>query len=112
MNLDNINRNWAVLCWNIRGLNDESKWDAVKGKIAESNCDVLCLQETKGEFFDDSYIKNFCPARMKDFVFIPSVGNSGGSLIAWDCAKFSGQLVFENEYAQSVELTCKLSGES
>jgi hypothetical protein len=70
------------------------------------------LQETKREFCDEVYIKNFCPARMKDFFLIPSVGNSRGSLILWDNLKFSGHMVFQNEYAQLVELTCKLSGES
>jgi hypothetical protein len=49
---------------------------------------------------------------MDEFVFLPSAGNSGGSLIAWDSSKFSGQLIFQNNFAQSVEFSCKLPGEN
>ena len=27
----------------------------------ETNCDVICLQETKREAFDQTYLKLFCP---------------------------------------------------
>jgi exonuclease III len=35
-----------VLCWNVRGLNAKEKWEAIRDKISESGCDVVCLQET------------------------------------------------------------------
>jgi len=38
------------------------------------------------------------------------VGNSGGSIIIWDGRKFSGQAIYENEFAQNVELQCSISG--
>lgn len=76
----------------------------------ESKCDVMCLQETKREFFDAQYIKNFCPPRFNHFEILPYVGNSGGSLIAWDGRKFEGSLVFQNSFAQNVEFTCNCSG--
>jgi exonuclease III len=41
------NRNWNILCWNIRGLNAVEKYDVVRNKIEESGCSVICLQETK-----------------------------------------------------------------
>jgi exonuclease III len=40
-------RNWQILCWNIRGLNASAKWDAVREKIEEIACSVICLQEKK-----------------------------------------------------------------
>jgi exonuclease III len=43
----NDNREWKVLTWNVRGINSEWKWNAVKNKLSDSNCDVACLQETK-----------------------------------------------------------------
>jgi mannosylglycoprotein endo-beta-mannosidase len=106
------NRNWVILYWNIRGINDDRKWDAVKSKINESGCDILCLQETKREVCDVLFVKNFCHSRMDDFVFLPSAGNSGGSLIAWNSSKFDGQLIFQNNFAQPLEFSCNLSGEN
>lgn len=88
MNQGPRNRNWTILSCNIRGINSNNgKWDAVKSKVSESKCDILCLQETKKEFFDLAYVKKFCPPCMDDFVFLPSVGNSGGSLIAWNTSR-------------------------
>lgn len=79
-----MNRDWNILNWNIRGINDPMKWTALANKIEESQCSIVCLQETKKESFDSSYIKNFCPRRIAKFAFLPSVGASGGLLIAWN----------------------------
>jgi len=73
--------NWHILCWNIRGINASEKWDAVREKIEESSCSVICLQEMKREHFDASYIRKFAPRRFDSFDFIPSVGASGGILV-------------------------------
>jgi exonuclease III len=108
----NNRRCWSILCWNIRGINAERKGDAVKSKILETNCDILCLQETKKEFWDSQYLRSFCSRHLDDFSFLPSVGNSGGSLIVWNSSKFEGHLDFQNEFAQSVNFNCKLSGQA
>ena len=71
MNHTNCKRNWVILSWNIRGINSEGKWDAIKTKILESKCDILCSQETKREFFDEAYVKKFCPPHMNEFMFLP-----------------------------------------
>jgi len=70
------------------------------------------LQETKREQFDNNYIKNFCPGDFDLFEFLPSVGASGGILVAWRSAAFEGQLVFSNDYALSVEFTSRLNNET
>lgn len=75
----------------------------VRGKIIESQCDIICLQETKREHFDAPYVKKFCPAAFDSFVFLPSVGASGGSIIIWKGNLFSGSLIFQNDHAISVE---------
>ena len=85
---------WNILCWNIRGINSSDKWDAIRNKIEESNCSVICLQETKRENFDISFIRNFAPRRFDCFDFIPSVGASGGLLVLWASSFFTG-VVFE-----------------
>jgi hypothetical protein len=39
-------------------LECKQKWDAIRDKISESGCDVICLQETKRQSFDIQFIKN------------------------------------------------------
>ena len=75
---------WRVLCWNVRGLNDPDKRLLIYNKIDESNCDVICLQETKRENFDHSFIKSFCPNRFDRFSFSPSFGASDGIIVIWN----------------------------
>jgi exonuclease III len=50
-----------VLCWNVRGLNSEAGQREVRSKIEESECDIICLQETKCEAFDWKLIHKICP---------------------------------------------------
>lgn len=78
------NRITKILVWNIRGLNSQGKWDALRTKIAESGCHILCLQETKREYFDIFYLKKFSPRSLDKFAFFPSAGASGGLIIVWN----------------------------
>ena len=84
------NRSWNILCWNIRGINAISKCDAVRNKIEESSCSIVCLQEMKREFFDILFIRNFAPRHFDNFDYIPSVGASGGLLVLWCSSVFQG----------------------
>ena len=105
MNHNNCSKDWKVLCWNVRGINSPTRWNSIRDKIQESGCDIVCLQETKREDFNILYIRKFCPPAFDSFVFLPSVGASGGSLIVWKGRRFDGELVFQNAFAQSVEFT-------
>lgn len=67
----------------MRGINSSWKWDSVRNKIVEAKCDFVCLQETKKENFDASFLKKICPTSFDCFDFLPSVGASGGILVAW-----------------------------
>jgi exonuclease III len=103
-------RGWKLLCWNIRGINSIQKWSAIRSKVLESAYDIICLHETKREFFDATYIKKFCPNTFDCYSFNPSHGAFGGTIIIWKSCKFSGNTIFQNNYALSVELTSTLSG--
>ena len=72
------NRAWHVLSWNVRGINDPSKWPHIRSKIEESGATIICLQETKKEHFDNAFIRGFAPKRFDNFAFVPSEGASGG----------------------------------
>jgi exonuclease III len=95
--MDN-NKTWKIMNWNIRGINSEKKWLALSNKIEESGCDIICLQETKREHFDMQYGKKNCPKKFSKFLFVPSVGASGGIIIIWNGNTFSGDLAFQNEF--------------
>jgi hypothetical protein len=84
---------WKVLDWNVRGLNDKDKRLAVFNKIKESNCAIICLQETKCESFDRSFIRSFYPKRFDRFAFSPSIGASGGIIVLWNSAIFHGTVL-------------------
>lgn len=98
-------KHWNILSWNIRGINSDKKWNAIRDRLSDNNCDILCLQETKRESFDLSYLRNFCSAPFDSFVFLPSTGASGGSIIIWKSAVLAGSMVFQNSSATSVEFT-------
>lgn len=59
-------KEWSILNWNIRGINDPKKWTAIKNKIEESHCAVLCLQETKGDTFDFCTLRTSVPKDSTD----------------------------------------------
>lgn len=103
----NQNRKWNVLYWNIRGMNASRKWDSVRNKVLESICDIVCFQETKKYNFDMSFIRKILPAPLDDFIFAPSVGASGGLLVAWKYASFTGSLKFVNSLAIAIDFTSR-----
>lgn len=111
MPLNNTRYN-KIIFWNIRGVNFQEKWDAIKDKISESACQVLCLQEIKKESFDIFYIKKFCPRNIDQFAFSPSNGASGGLLTAWNSSIFYGSVIQYNSYAITVKLICRLDNKS
>lgn len=99
------NRSWNLLCWNIRGINAVEKCDAIWDKIEESACTVICLQETKHEHFDMSYICKFEPRRFDQFDYIPSIGASGRLLLAWNSSIFGGVVMDKQSFGITVKFT-------
>ena len=82
MNQTGLNE-WKVLCWNVHDLNSEARQLAVRQKIDESGCSIVCLQETKCMHIDQRFIRKFCPRHFDNFVYVPSadcwsVGGGGG----------------------------------
>ena len=106
MDRNTFSKSWKVFCWNVRGINSDKKWVSIRDKITESNCDIVCLQETKKENFDLQFIKNFCPSQFDSFEYLPLVGASGGIITIWKSYLFNGHMVFSNDFSIS-ELTSK-----
>lgn len=85
----------------------------IYSKVIELESDIVCIQETKREYFDAAYIHNFCPHGFEYFWFTPSIGASGGAFITvWKKAVFSGVLIHENEFGHIVQLCFKLSNQT
>ena len=103
---------WSVLSFNVRGINAVAKGNGIHCVIRESNCDIICLQETKKESFDRADLRRFCPNSFDEFAFVPSIGNSGGFITVWNSSKLVGNVIFQNEYALSVEFFAISSEES
>jgi exonuclease III len=106
-----MNNYWCILDWNVRGINSQTRWDDIYRIIEESNCNVICLQETKREEFDQAYIRNFCPRKFNQFAYVPSIGNSGGLIIIWVGSQFSGKILNQHQFEITVELTCSINRE-
>ena len=66
-------RSWKILCWNVRGLNSDKKWDSIRDKK---------------EDLDLQFIRNFCPPIFDAFEFLPSHGASDGLVTIWKSYMF------------------------
>jgi exonuclease III len=72
-----------IMCWNVRGLNDGAKRASVRNQINSSGATVVCLQETKITSWTYSLLVETVGTDMaQNFVALPSIGASGGILIA------------------------------
>lgn len=98
-----------ILCWNVRGINSDDKWRSIHDTISSINCDIVCLQETKRELFDHSYLRKFCPRRLDKFVYQPSVGASGGLIVIWNSSSYQGNVVFTMPYGIRVDFISQSS---
>lgn len=103
---------WNILCWNVHGLNSDPKCLALRNKIDESNCSIICLQETKKEQFDHSFIRKCCPRRFDKFEFVPSAGASGGIIIIWCSSQFVGQIIHKLPFALTLKMTSVQSNQT
>ena len=95
----------------MRRINSQIRWDDIRKNIEESNCNIICFQETKKEIFDLSYIRKFCPRRFNQFAYSPSVGSSGGIITIWNGNLFNGTEISSSKFHVTVELICKISGQ-
>jgi hypothetical protein len=72
---------------------------------------VFChlFARNKKENFDLAFIKACCHSHFDEYVFIPSVGASGGLIIIWNNSVFSGMVMHYEPFAISVHFTSKQS---
>jgi hypothetical protein len=56
--------------------------------------------------------KNFAPKRFDKFSYIPSDGASGGLLVLWNGAMFTGQILLEECFGLALTFTSFISNDS
>jgi exonuclease III len=105
----NIHRSLKILSHNIRGINSDTKWNSLRNNILESNCEIICIQETKKESFDDSYIRFFCNRSLDKFAHGPSLGAYGGFITIWKGSHFDAEVVDQNLFGHTIHFRSKLT---
>ena len=69
--------------WNVRGLNARIKKSSLRKLIKSHAPHFVFIQETKMESFNPKIIKSLWNDANVEWLFSPSIGNSGGLLSMW-----------------------------
>ena len=73
-----------ILIWNVRGLNSVERRNVVRSLVVSTKIDIVCLQETKMVAISREIILSMLGSDFdNNYICLPSVGASGGILIAW-----------------------------
>lgn len=72
------------ISWNIRGLNSRIKRSSLRKLIIQNDPHFVFIQETKMEVCNSKIIKSMWNAPNIEWLFSPSVGNSGGLITMWN----------------------------
>jgi exonuclease III len=70
---------FEILCWNVRGLNDPAKRDAVREFVASLRVSIVCLQETRLNVMDDFLVMQCLGPSFDGYVYVPASETRGGS---------------------------------
>ena len=68
----------------MRGLNEQDKRLRVRNLIRNWKADIVFLQETKMELINKGVICSLWGGQHVDWLYLGSVGASGGVLLMWD----------------------------
>jgi exonuclease III len=86
------------------GLNSTARQDAVRMLVNAAKVDIVCLQETKMADVSPQLILSMLRSDFDDnFIFLPSVGASGGVLIAWRATLGAAGASRVDEFCASVQ---------
>ena len=72
-----------LVSWNVRGLNSRARQDTVRTLITSCQAEIVCLQETKMSGIPRGCILSLLGSEFSYWVELPSIGASGGILVAW-----------------------------
>lgn len=90
-----------ILNWNIRGMNSVRKRQALSEYIVKHQVDMIAIQETKKDQFSTRILRSLAP-KFDTWIFLPSVGRSGGILFGGDSNKI--QLISHSLHRYCINL--------
>lgn len=76
-----------ILNWNVRGLNNPARREAICEVANNADASILCIQETKLANIDQFLGREIGGSRLRRFEFLPADGVRGGVAIFWDDTK-------------------------
>ncbi|KAJ1257189.1 hypothetical protein BS78_K197900, partial [Paspalum vaginatum] len=82
-----VDVNLEILSWNMRGLNQVARRNAVVETISSTSCHLAFLQETKLHSIDQFLAASLSGNKLDRFSFKPAGGlhgTRGGILLLWD----------------------------
>lgn len=79
-----VDHNLAILCWNVRRLNQPARREIVCDMLQSAKPNLVCLQETKLCQIDQPLANDFLSQRLANFIYMPADNTRGGVLTAWD----------------------------
>ena len=99
-----------ILIWNVRGLNSVARRNVVRSLVVSTKIDIVCLQETKMVAISREIILSMLGSDFdNNYICLPSVGASGGILIAWRSRLGAIQASRKDNHSASVQF-CSASG--
>jgi exonuclease III len=93
-----------ILSWNVCGLNDPRKWDAVREFVDTLHANVVYLMETKMQFIDRFVVIQTLGPAYDGFSFLPADGTRGGVLIAWKTSEINVHSITFDTHSVNVEI--------
>jgi exonuclease III len=101
-------RNCKLLNWNVRGLNDAARRDAVSELVRDTGATIVCLQETKLQQIDANIVmQTVGQCFANSFAALPAVQTRGGILLAVNEGYFGLSDVRFSQHAITATITMR-----
>jgi exonuclease III len=95
-----------IAVWNARGLNNPARRAAVKVAVANARASLVCISETKLHAVTAFDIVECFGPHFDGFIYLPTVGSTGGVLIAWVSQSVRVLSSHVDRFSVSVQLCC------
>lgn len=99
-----------ILTWNVCGLGGVKKRRFVRECISKYNSIVTMLQETKKDTMLQKLVKSSMGPKFSEWCVFPTIGTSGGILIAWDPLEVRKVDEIMGNFSLSIRLIKESSG--
>jgi exonuclease III len=89
-----------TVCWNVRGLNNAARREAVRMLLQKIRPTIICLQETKLDSINAMLAAEFLVSNCSgSFVSLEAQQTRGGILLAWDQDLISMGVPIKGDYS-------------